>query len=97
MSQCGATVFPPQSGNVYLRPLTLDPKQPDMENTYCLTELHAQEIRGGASVVMVYGRITYRDVYKGRRTSNFRFIYSGKWPPPEDMRVNIAPVGNESD
>lgn len=98
MSGMSGTAYPPQATQTYVRPLTDQPVGvPPFWTTICLTEPAKDEIRNNQLGLMLYGRIEYVDVFKQARTTDYRLMYSGQWPPPPDMRMIFCPKGNDSD
>ena len=63
-------------------------------------QLTADEIRDvgtGARCIYLYGRIEYRDVFKIRRWTNFRYRWSGKFPTePKNVVFATCEQGNTS-
>src|SRR5690348_17031722 len=98
MAECGEnmTVFAPDSGNTYARPLVGDPHAPG-ENTFCLLPELTEQVARGQSGLYIYGRAVYRDVFDQKRHASFRYVFTGKWPPKPEHMVSICTRGNESD
>lgn len=56
-------------------------------------ELQGMAVRTHA--IYVYGKVQYTDAFDRLRYSNFRYFYTGVWPPPIPAMA-IAKRGNES-
>lgn len=62
-----------------------------------LTDAEIAGIATGAIGVYFYGRIEYRDAFKVRHTTHYRFGYWGIWPPPQGAVLNFCKSGNTAD
>lgn len=61
-----------------------------------LTQEELKNISKKTYAIYLHGRIEYRDVFKKRRITNFRFHYSGKFPPLKGMLFNFSEQGNDA-
>jgi hypothetical protein len=61
------------------------------------TESEIEEIRVHVSAVVVHGRITYRDVFRRERFTDYRLQYTGMWPPVHNAVMTFSDKGNSAD
>lgn len=62
-----------------------------------VTAAEVQAISAGTTAIFLYGRIEYRDAFKRKRWSNFRFRYTAAlFPPLPGAILNTCESGNES-
>jgi hypothetical protein len=63
------------------RPFPIAPMAPGSsihrDESFVITPEQRSEINGGNSAIYIFGRIEYRDAFKGQRHTNFRHIYTG--------------------
>jgi hypothetical protein len=62
-----------------------------------LTAVELRGVRAGSLTFAARGRIEYEDTFGNKRWTTYHYYYSGKWPPADDMLMNIANDGNESE
>lgn len=62
-----------------------------------LTEAEIQQLRDGSMAIYVFGRIKYRDAFKRRRETLFRFLIGGEAGVRDDGICGACAEGNESD
>ena len=46
--------------------------------------------------IYIYGRCEYKDTFRQRHFSDFRYFYSGSWPPAPGVLLNVCKKGNNS-
>jgi hypothetical protein len=61
-----------------------------------LTTTEIADIGVGAKAIYLYGRIEYRDIFRKKRFTNFRFRYAGQFPPPPGVIFFVCEKGNEA-
>ena len=61
-----------------------------------LTQGEISEILLGSKAIYYYGVIQYRDAFKRKRSTKFRLVYAGKFPPPKGVIFSICEKGNEA-
>jgi len=59
-----------------------------------LTKAQEDGIRNGTLAVFVWGRLSYRDVFRRKRSSLYRMRYSGIWPPAPGTAMTFCDRGN---
>jgi hypothetical protein len=62
-----------------------------------LTAYEMSDVGTGVRAIYIFGRIEYRDIFKRHKGTNFRFRYSGVFPPPPNAIMNISEKGNSAD
>jgi hypothetical protein len=61
-----------------------------------LTPNEIADVVAGARSIYLYGRIEYSDIFSKKRFSNFRFAYSGPFPPPPGVIFFVCEKGNDA-
>jgi hypothetical protein len=61
-----------------------------------LTAEEIEEIGKATKIIYLFGRIEYRDAFKKKRWSNFRFAYAGRFPPPKGVIFSLTEHGNDA-
>jgi hypothetical protein len=61
-----------------------------------LTPAEIIDIGNGSRAIYVYGKIVYSDAFKRRRFTDFRFRYTGVFPPPQGVIFLHCEHGNEA-
>jgi hypothetical protein len=62
-----------------------------------LSEPVLSEIVAHRKGIYVYGKISYRDIFKHSRTTTYRLRYSGPWPPLPSGNFLFSLKGNDFD
>ncbi len=97
MGICAGGLFAPNASQLYTRLLTANPLQPEMANVFCFTDDAIEDIRQARLQLMIFGRITYKDVFRKKRNTTYRMFHTGTWPPPDGASPPFATRGNKSD
>jgi hypothetical protein len=61
-----------------------------------LTESELQEVRTGTRGIFIHGRVEYRDAFRRKRFTKFRYVYAGPFPPPEGVIFSTCLEGNDA-
>jgi hypothetical protein len=61
-----------------------------------LTATEIADVIAGTRAIYLFGRIEYRDVFGTKRFTDFRFRYTGKFPPVPGAMLSICEKGNEA-
>jgi hypothetical protein len=61
-----------------------------------LTPTEIEDVQASTRGIYVYGRLEYFDAFKRRRWINFRYVYSGPFPPPQGVIFALAERGNDA-
>jgi hypothetical protein len=75
------------AGEMFTKVLRLD---------HTLSDKEIAEIATGERAIYVFGRITYRDVFKQDRYTDFRMHWTGAYPAPKGALLNFSDTGNDS-
>jgi hypothetical protein len=85
-----------------VNPFTLGPGVPFPKTRWYSRALTPAEITGisvspPTHAIYVHGRLEYRDAFRTRHFTNFRFSYCGAWPPGQNVSMSYCKEGNNSD
>jgi hypothetical protein len=61
-----------------------------------LTASEITDIGAGGRAIYLYGRIEYQTIFKRNKWTNFRFRYSGAFPPPPGITFQVCEKGNDA-
>ncbi|MGH6789696.1 MAG: hypothetical protein ACRECC_08425 [Pseudolabrys sp.] len=61
-----------------------------------LTTQEITSVVNGSLFIYLYGRIEYRDAFKKKRFTEFRYSYAGPFPPPPNVIFQVCEKGNDS-
>ena len=59
-----------------------------------LSAEEADHVRSGSMAICVSGIVEYRDVFQHRHVTQFRFAYSGPFPPPPNASLELVNRAN---
>lgn len=66
----------------------------DRSTRRALTPKTIEAIELGKKAVFVFGAIEYIDVFGNEHRTDYRYFYSGKWPPPNNPLMRFPATGN---
>jgi hypothetical protein len=61
-----------------------------------LTPVEINEVHNNKLRIYFYGRIEYRDAFKMKRWTTFRYSYAGPFPAPAGVIFNVCEKGNSA-
>jgi hypothetical protein len=61
-----------------------------------LSPAEIADVQTNVRAIYVFGRLEYIDAFKRKRWTNFRYAYSGPFPPPQGVIFLLTERGNEA-